>query len=125
MAEGILRLLGGDRVEAFSAGTEPATEVHPLAVETMAERRIDISSHRPQSLSEYEGEAFDLLISVCDGARESCPTYAGATRRLHWSLRDPAGAIGTEQERRGAFRRVADELSQHIGELLRSSPDPD
>ncbi|MFQ5808887.1 MAG: arsenate reductase ArsC [Armatimonadota bacterium] len=120
MAEGILRLLGGDRVEAFSAGTDPVDEVHPLAIATMAERRIDISHHRPKPLSEFEGQRFDLLISVCDGAREACPVYEGAERRLHWPLADPAAATGAEQHRLGAFRRAADELGQHIGELLRS-----
>ena len=120
MAEGLLRHLGGARVKAFSAGVSPGERVHPLAVATMAERGIDIWQHRPKPLSEFEGESFDLLITVCDAANEACPTYERATERLHWSLPDPAKAIGTEDERKAAFRSVADDLQSRIGHMLES-----
>ena len=120
MAEGLLRHLGGERYEAFSAGTKPAARVHPLAVETMAERGIDISAHRPKLLDEFAGQTFDLLITTCDDANEECPCYPGARARLHWSLPDPAKATGTEEEVSAAFRSVADDLERRIGELLGS-----
>jgi arsenate reductase len=118
MAEGLLRHLGSNTVEAFSAGTAPAPVLHPLAIETMAERGIDITHQRTKPLSEFDGQTFDLLITVCDDANEACPIYEGARQRLHWSLPDPAKATGTEQERKAAFRSVADELTRRIGALM-------
>ena len=118
MAEGLLRHLADDRFEAFSAGTEPAERVHPLAVATMAERGIDISHHRPKTLATFEGQQFDLLITTCDEANEACPFYPGARKRLHWSIPDPAKATGTDDEIRQAFRQAADLLEARIKELL-------
>lgn len=118
MAEGLLRHMGGGRFEAFSAGTEPAQRVHPVAVEVMRERGIDISDHRPKPLSEFEGQQFDLLITTCDDANEACPYFPGAGRRLHWSIPDPAKTTGTQEEMRTAFRNAAAELGKRIRELL-------
>jgi len=118
MAEGLLRHLGGQRYEAFSAGTNPAPTVHPLAVETMAERGIDIAGQRPKLLDEFAGQTFGLLITTCDDANEECPYYPGARARLHWSLPDPAKASGTEEEVRAAFRGVRDELERRIAEMV-------
>ncbi len=118
MAEGLLRHLGGDRFEVASAGTEPAARVHPLAVETMRERGIDISHHRPKTLATFEGQQFDLLITTCDEANEACPFYPNARKRLHWSIPDPAKATGTDDEIRRAFRQAADLLGKRIEELL-------
>src|SRR3954451_22778540 len=72
MAEGILRHLGEDRVEAYSAGTV-ATRVHPLAIAAMAEKDIDISRQRSKHVDELSGERFDYVVTVCDNAREACP----------------------------------------------------
>lgn len=77
MAEGLLRSLGGDRFEAHSAGTE-ATAVRPLAIRALSEVGIDISRHRSKTLDRYAGEPFDLVITVCDEAREACPVFPGA-----------------------------------------------
>ncbi len=118
MGEGLLRHIGGEAVESFSAGTKPADRVHPLAVATMAERGIDISSHTPKVLDDFDGETFDLLITTCDSAQEECPHYSGAKERLHWSLPDPADATGTEEEIRAFFREVADDIERRINELL-------
>jgi arsenate reductase len=114
MAEGLLRHLGGDRFEAHSAGTEPAARVHPLAVETMAERGIDISSHRPKPLAAFEGQPLDLLVTTCDEANEVCPFHPNARQRLHWSIPDPAKATGTDAEVRAAFEAAADLLTERI-----------
>ena len=88
MAEGLLRHLGGERFEAFSAGTE-ATHVRPLAVAAMAELGIDVSRQESKTLDRYLGEPFDAVITVCDQAAEACPVFPGAKRRLHWSFTDP------------------------------------
>jgi len=120
MAEGLLRALGGDRFEAFSAGAKPAGYVHPLAIRAMQDIGIDISSHTSKSLDAFDGQKFDYLITVCDQAREACPTYAGAAQQLHWSFEDPAHAQGTEEQRLAVFRRVRDEIRQRIQLFLTS-----
>jgi len=117
MAEGFLRALGGDRFGAFSAGAKPAGHVHPLAVKAMAEVGIDISSHTSKSLDAYDGQKFDYLITVCDSAREACPTYAGAENQLHWSFDDPARALGGDEEKMAVFRRVRDEIRARVEEF--------
>ena len=109
MAEGLLRSLGGDKFDVYSAGTRSST-VRPEAVAAMAERSIDISSQRSKHVDEFAGSAFDYVITVCDDARESCPVFPSATKRLHWSLPDPAAVQGDHEERLEAFRRVRDSL---------------
>jgi arsenate reductase len=113
MAEGILRTMGGHRFDAFSAGTE-ATEVRPLAIRAMRELGIDISGQQSKSLSTYQGERFDLVITVCDDAREACPYFPGASRQIHWSFEDPAAATGSEEERLAVFRDVRDQIAERI-----------
>lgn len=120
MAEALLRSLAGERVEVSSAGTRP-TRVHPLAVRAMAEIGIDISGSRSKSVDEFRDRAFDWVITVCDEAAESCPVFPGAARRLHWSLPDPSGATGSEEERLEQFRAVRDRLREHIRHWLRST----
>ena len=118
MAEGLLRALGGDRFEVFSAGAKPAGYVHPLAIRAMQELNIDISRHTSKSLAVFDGQKFDTLITVCDNARETCPAYPGAAQQLHWSFDDPAHAPGTEDEKMQTFRRVRDEIRQRIQQFL-------
>lgn len=116
MAEGILRALGGNRVDVASAGTE-ATRVHPLAVREMAGRDIDIGGQRSKHLNELIGERFDLVVTVCDTARESCPIFPGDPEQVHWSIADPAAVEGARQQQ-DAFKRAADELTTRVRYLL-------
>lgn len=114
MAEGLLRHLAGDAVEAHSAGTAPKDRVHPLAVETMQRRfNLDIRAHRPKSVETYAGQPFDYVITVCDAAAESCPTFPGAAHRLHWSFPDPA-AVTDPAQARLAFEAVGVEIAARI-----------
>ena len=113
MAEALLRRIGGERFEVYSAGTE-ATRVHPLAVRAMADVGIDISDARSKHLDEFIADRFDYVITVCDRARETCPVFPGEPQRIHWSFPDPAAVEGTEEERLRAFRRVRDELTQRL-----------
>jgi arsenate reductase (thioredoxin) len=113
MAEGLLSHLAGDRFEAHSAGTE-ATLVKPLAIRVMDEVGVDISGQESKTLERYRGEHFDYVITVCDDANEACPFFPGAKNRLHWSFEDPARAEGSEEERLAIFRRVRDEIREHI-----------
>jgi arsenate reductase len=117
MAQAILRDRGGESFEVESAGTTPG-RVHPLAVETMAARGIDLAGHRSKSVDELAGREFDYVITVCDAANESCPVIPGAVRRVHWSIADPSAAQGDEDERRAAFAEAAAELTARIAFLF-------
>ena len=113
MAEGLLRHLAGDRFEAASAGTHPAG-LNPGAVAVMQEIGINISSHRSKQVDEYKDARFDYVITVCDRAKETCPIFPASSVQLHWSFEDPAGAVGTIEERQTVFRRVRDEIAERI-----------
>ena len=112
MAEGMLRAWAGDRYEAHSAGSE-ATEVRPLAIRAMAEIGIDIGGQRSKTVRAYDGQHFDLAVTVCQDANEACP-YFPADRQLHWAFDDPAAATGDEDQRLEVFRRVRDEIAARI-----------
>jgi arsenate reductase len=113
MAEGLLRALGTHTFVAFSAGTI-ATRVRPEAIAVMHEIGIDISGQESKTLSRYQHEPFDLVITVCDSANETCPIFPNARQRWHWSIDDPSQVQGTEAERFIAFRRARDELRRRI-----------
>ena len=108
MGEGWLRHDLGDRVEAYSAGTKPSF-VHPRAVDVMGEAGVDLSSHTSKSVEGLRGVAFDLVVTVCDSAREACPVFPGAKRTVHRAFDDPSHA-GTGDEALPVFRRVRDEI---------------
>ena len=117
MAEGFLNSFD-ERLEVYSAGTEPSDKVHPKAVQVMKEIGIDISENYPKSVDKFLNEAFDYVITVCGGANESCPTFAGKVKnRLHIGFDDPAEVIGTEEEILGEFVRIRDEI-RHDFKLL-------
>src|SRR5690348_18507154 len=107
MAEGLLRSLGGDHFEVYSAGTE-VTRIRPLAIRAMNELGIDISSQESKTLDRYLNEPFDAVITVCDQANEACPVFFGARQRLHWSFPDPSKADGSEQQQLEVYRQVRD-----------------
>jgi len=113
MAEGLLRTIGGGDFEINSAGTDPK-ELHPLAVEAMRETGIDIAGHRSKSLKRFLGQHFDYIITVCDRARDSCPTFPGDNQRIHWGFEDPAVVTGSRAEQLAVFRRVRNEISERL-----------
>jgi arsenate reductase len=113
MAEGLLRHDAGNVYEVFSAGTKPS-EVRREAISVMREVGIDISGHRSKSVDEFAGQAFDYVITVCDNAKESCPVFPARTKRIHWSIEDPAAVQGSEEERLAAFRLARDELRARL-----------
>lgn len=115
MAEGFARSAGA---EAYSAGTEPAGYVHPMAVEAMAENGIDISGQTSKELDFNLARTMDAVITVCGEADEACPVIAHATR-LHWPIVDPAKATGTIENRLTAFRAVRDDIGNRVDEFLK------
>lgn len=113
MAEGLLRHEAGSSCEVSSAGTAP-TRVRPEAIAVMREVGIDISGHRSKSVDEFLGQDFDYVITVCDNARETCPVFPARTRRIHWSIEDPAAIQGSEEVRLDAFRQAREELQGRL-----------
>ena len=113
MGAALLRHLAGDRFEVHSAGTEPKG-INPYTVRVLQPLGIDLAGERSKSVAEFEGQAFDYVITVCDSAAESCPVFPGAPRRIHWSFPDPAAATGSDDERLAAFRRTAREMRMRV-----------
>lgn len=119
MAEGFVNHLLKEGWEARSAGTQPAARVHPLAVEAMAEVGIDISAGVPESVDRYLDDRWDLVFTVCDSAKKTCPVFPRPVSQRHISFDDPATAEGTEEEKRAVFRRVRDEIRERLVEAVR------
>jgi len=112
MAEGFLKSFD-NKLEVFSAGTNPSGQVHPKAVQVMREVDIDISSGYPKNVDQFLSEPFDFVITVCDNARETCPVFLGKVKeQSHIGFEDPAEATGTEEEILAVFRRVRDEIER-------------
>lgn len=113
MAEGLLRNETGAAYNIFSAGTRP-THVRPEAIAVMREIGIDISGQHSKSVDQFAGQDFDYVITVCDNARETCPVFPARTRRIHWSIEDPAAIQGNEEKRLDAFRQARNELQRRL-----------
>ncbi len=120
MAEGLLRHDAGEQFDVESAGTRPSV-VRPEAIAVMHELDMDISRHRSKHVDEFEGQTFDTVITVCDSAREACPVFFGAARRLHHSFDDPAALEGTPDQRLALFRRVRDELRAYLADFAKTT----
>jgi arsenate reductase len=123
MAEGLLRHDAGEYFSVESAGTKPS-HVRSEAVVVMQELGIDIRRQRSKHVDGFEGRQFDVVITVCDKAKESCPVFPGAVKRLHHGFEDPAALKGSEEERLALFRRVRDELRTYLGNITRAFAQP-
>ena len=113
MAEGLANHFLPDRCTAFSAGSE-ATRVNPLAARVLAELGIDISNHRSKTLTEFDGQSFDHVVTLCGDANETCPLFFNGTQRTHHGFDDPSRIKGGEAEVLPEFRRVRDEIKNWI-----------
>lgn len=115
MAEGYLRSFD-KTIEVRSAGTRPEKMVNPFAVIVMKEVGIDISNQTPDHVDKYSGEEWDYVVTVCDGAKETCPVFTGKVKhRLHIGFEDPADAVGSEEEVIAVYRRVRDQIKDGFG----------
>lgn len=114
MAEGWVRHVLGDRWDAHSAGTAPAARVNPNAVRVMAEVGVDISGHHPKRAADQTAQAWDLVVTVCGGAREVCPHFPGAREQVHVGFPDPFDATGTEDEILAVYREVRDDIRARL-----------
>ncbi len=122
IAEALTRHLSGNQIEAFSAGSAPHAEVHPMARAVLETRfGIDTTDLHPKSMTRFTDQRFDYVITVCDRAAESCPVFPGDPRRIHWSFEDPAAVQGDDEQRR-AFEHVATGLAGRL-RIWMSLPD--
>jgi len=120
MAEGFLKTLGGSRFVVSSAGTAPAG-VNPLAIKTMLEVDIDISSNTSDAVNADLLANIDLLITLCGDARENCPFVPVKVEKRHWPLEDPARTGGSEEQKLKRFREIRDEIKGYVEELIAES----
>jgi len=118
MADGLLNHDFAGKILAFSAGTEPHG-LNSKAVQVMAEVGIDIAANSSDHLSQFEGQNFDYVITLCGDANEKCPLFFGGVKRQHMGFDDPPKASGTEEEIMAVYRRVRDEIRQQLGEFFR------
>jgi PAS domain S-box-containing protein len=117
MAEGFAKKIAGPDLSVASAGTEPST-VNPMAVKTMAEFGIDISSYKSKSIADLGKIRFDLVITLCDRARATCPVFPGAPGTVHWSIEDPAAFKGSDAEIKHEFKKTAEIIKGLVYNLL-------
>jgi arsenate reductase len=120
MAEALLGRIGGPDFEASSAGTEPRA-VSPYTVRVLAEAGIDWSGARSKSVTEYLGQRFDYVITVCDRARQTCPVFPGRHERLHWDIEDPVAVEGPDDQKLAAFRATRTDIEDQVRAFVQST----
>jgi protein-tyrosine-phosphatase len=118
MAEALLTSLGGGRFSAASAGATPAGRVSRRAVAVLAELGIDWSGRTPRGLSGLEREHWDLVITVCDAAKQACPLFTGSPAVVHWNLPDPMDADGSDADVLDVFRCSRDTITGLVERLI-------
>lgn len=122
IGEYLLRRLGGERFQVFSAGAFPTGKVNPFAVQVLKDiYNIDASDARSKSWEEFKNVEFDFVVTVCDNACESCPVWPGQPIVAHWSSPDPAAVEGSDEEKYRAFKDVAFQIKRRL-ELFTSLP---
>jgi arsenate reductase len=118
MAEAILNRKGQGRFIAESAGSQPAARVNPYAIEALQEAGIDWRGRQPRGIDDLERQSWDIVITVCDNAREACPIFPGQPVLAHWGMEDPASVEGDEETKRRAFREALQLISRRIDLML-------
>ena len=117
IGEGLMRHLAGDRFDVFSAGVEPS-RIHPMSILVMNEVGIDISMQTSDDVNDYLETGIDIVISVCDHAAQTCPTFPGNVQRIHWGLKDPFHGWDVDESKLPDYRYTRDDLKQRIQEFL-------
>ena len=118
MAEGLTRHYLGDYFEVYSAGTEPR-RINRNAIKVLSELSIDISSQQSKNVESLISKEFELVVTLCDDAKESCPLFPGKTEVVHISFMDPAGAAGESEEILDMFRNVRDDIRVRLLSYLK------
>ncbi|MCF6213277.1 MAG: arsenate reductase ArsC [Flavobacteriaceae bacterium] len=124
MAEGFLKSFDKN-LAVYSAGTKPTNQVHPKVLEVMAELDIDLSPNKPKSVNQFLEDSFDYVITVCGGAKESCPMFTGNVKhRLHIGFEDPANITGTDSEITTEFRKIRNQIKTTFFEFYLKIENP-
>jgi arsenate reductase (thioredoxin) len=118
MAEAILNHKGRGRFVAESAGSQPAPRVNPFAVEALKEAGIEWTGRRPRGIDDLATRDWDIVITVCDNAREACPIFPGQPALAHWGMEDPAAVEGDDETKRRAFQSALQLISRRIDLML-------
>jgi arsenate reductase len=113
----LLEQMAGDAFEVVSAGTHPKG-INPYTVRVLEPLGIDMTAHHSKNVSEYTGQKFDYVITVCDAAAEECPVFPGVPQRIHWSFIDPAAVEGTDDEKLQAFHRTVREMKTRLNTFV-------
>ena len=120
MAEGLLNHYGKDKILAFSAGSFPTGNVHPMSLATLKRRGMNDQGYRSKSWDEFKDQSIDILITVCDNAAgEVCPIFPGKPTKTHWGVPDPAHYQGTSAEIEAEFDRIFSMLERRVKAFLR------
>lgn len=119
MGEGLLRAIANDKIDVYSAGSQPSN-VNPFAIKAMEKRGIDITGHASESLKIYLDKEFDYVITVCDNAAETCPVFPGPAKRIHWGFPDPAGVEGDDEAILSSFVTVRDGLEEKFNDWVKT-----
>jgi len=119
IAEGWARHLKDDVIDAYSAGISPG-QLNTIAVEVMAEAGVDISQQYSKHIDDLQGIDFDYVITLCDNARELCPTFPRQVKMIHRGFDDPSFMFGTEQQILAEFRKTRDKIRAFIETLPES-----
>ena len=114
IAEAILNKMGQGEFQAFSAGSKSAGFVHPMAIQVLEDMKYSTEGLHSKSMEDFRDQNFDVVITVCDRAKESCPTWPNDPERIHWSFEDPVKVQGTEEQKLAAFRKTATEMQQRM-----------
>lgn len=117
IAEGYLRYFAGDKATVYSAGVE-THGVNPKAIAIMAEDGIDISKHTSNNVNEYFDIDFDLVLTVCDNAKERCPFFPTKAEKFHYNFPDPAKATGTPDQVMASFRAVREQIKEYSRQFV-------
>ncbi len=117
IAEAYLRHFAGEKAEIYSAGVE-THGVNPRAITTMKEDGIDISQHTSNNFDQYFNIDFDVVITVCDNAKERCPFFPTKAKKFHHNFPDPAKATGTEEEILEQFRQVRQMIKSYSQQFV-------
>lgn len=118
MAEVLWNDLGQGEWQAFSAGSNPAGYVHPMAIAALSERGLDVAGLNSKHVDHFANDKFDLVVTVCDNAKESCPVLPGSRRVVHWPFEDPAAAQGSDAQKQRKFAEVREQIAGRIGSFL-------
>jgi arsenate reductase len=119
MAEGLLNHYGKERFIAYSAGSFPTGDVHPISLQMLKNKNINTQGYYSKSWDEFIDKHIDIVITVCDSAAgESCPIFPGKPIKAHWGVPDPAKFTGNAEDVKAEFERICNMLEKRIRKFL-------